>query len=223
MISGRRECTAVLLTLLAWWSWAGCAHGQESEINIVGLSEGKAVVAIGTNGKPKVVRDGERLPNGAKLVKAMPDSAVFEIDGKRRTLTMASRVSAGPSSGGGGGRVTLVADGQGHFVTVGSINGASVRFLVDTGATLISIGLSDARRIGLEYLKGEQGFSRTANGVAKVYKVRLDTVKIGDITLNGVDALVHEADLPWALLGMSFLNRVEMMRQGDDLTLVKRY
>jgi aspartyl protease family protein len=88
---------------------------------------------------------------------------------------------------------------------------------------MISMGVGDARRIGVDYLKGEQGFTRTANGVARVYKIRLDTVKVGDISLNGVDALVHETDLPWALLGMSFLNRVEMNRRGDNLTLVKRY
>jgi aspartyl protease family protein len=137
-------------------------------------------------------------------------------------MTMDNHVSStAPASS--GSRVTLIADERGHFVTIGSINGASIRFLVDTGATMISLSVSDARRIGLDYLKGEQGFTRTANGVARVYKLRLDTVKVGEITANGVDALVHDTDLPWALLGMSFLNRVDMNRQGDNLTLVKRY
>lgn len=218
MLRGRRECRAVLLALLCW---SACAGAQEQEIDIVGLSQGRAVI-VGPNGKPKVYRDGDTLPNGARLIKATPESALFEIDGKRRTLKMGSHVStATPTSG--AARVTLIADERGHFVTLGSVNGASVRFLVDTGATMISMGVGDARRIGLDYLKGEQGLSRTANGVARVYKVRLDTVKVGDISINGVDALVHETDLPWALLGMSFLNRVEMNRQGDNLTLVKRY
>jgi aspartyl protease family protein len=218
MLRRSRECRAVLLALLCW---SACAGAQEQDIDIVGLSQGRAVV-VGANGKPKVYRDGDTLPNGARLIKATPESAVFEIDGKRRTLTMGNHVStATPSSG--AARVTLIADERGHFVTTGSVNGASMRFLVDTGATMISMGIGDARRIGLDYLKGEQGFSRTANGVARVYKVRLDTVKVGDISINAVDALVHETDLPWALLGMSFLNRVEMNRQGDNLTLVKRY
>jgi aspartyl protease family protein len=59
--------------------------------------------------------------------------------------------------------------------------------------------------------------------VARVYRVKLDTVKLGDITLNNVDALVHETEMPFVLLGMSFLNRVEMNRTGTDLTLTKRY
>ncbi|HEU5282933.1 MAG TPA: TIGR02281 family clan AA aspartic protease [Burkholderiales bacterium] len=222
MFSGRRECRAAVLALLCWSACAAAqGQGQGQDIDIVGLSQGRAVI-VGPNGKPKVYRDGDTLPNGARLIKATPESALFEIEGKRRTLTMGSHVStATPASG--AARVTLIADERGHFVTAGTVNGASMRFLVDTGATMISMGVGDARRVGIDYLKGEQGFTRTANGVARVYKVRLDTVRVGDITLNGVDALVHETDLPWALLGMSFLNRVEMNRQGDNLTLVKRY
>ena len=218
MFSTIRECRAVLLSLLCW---AGSLAAQDADINIVGLSQGRAVV-VGANGKPKVYRDGDTLPDGARLIKATPESALFEIGGKRRTMTMDNHVSStAPASS--SSRVTLIADERGHFVTIGSINGASIRFLVDTGATMISLSVSDARRIGLDYLKGEQGFTRTANGVARVYKLRLDTVKVGEITANGVDALVHDTDLPWALLGMSFLNRVDMNRQGDNLTLVKRY
>jgi aspartyl protease family protein len=218
MFSGSRKCRAAILTLLCW---SACALAQERDIDIVGLSQGRAVI-VGPNGKPKVYRDGDTLPNGARLIRATPESALVEIDGKRRTLTMGNHVStATPASG--AARVTLVADERGHFVTLGTVNGASMRFLVDTGATMISMGIGDARRIGLDYLKGEMGYSRTANGVARVYKVKLDTVKVGDISLNGVDALVHDAELPWALLGMSFLNRLEMTRQGDNLTLVKRY
>jgi aspartyl protease family protein len=218
------ECRSVFLALLCpllLWL-AAPAAAQEDGIDIVGLSQGRAVI-VGANGKPKVYRDGDTLPNGARLIKATPEAAVFEIGGKRRTLTMGSSRFAAATPASGAARVTLIADERGHFVTVGTINGASIRFLVDTGATMISLGVNDARRIGLDYLKGEQGFTRTANGVARVYKLRLDTVKIGEITASGVEALVHETDLPWALLGMSFLNRVEMTRQGDNLTLVKRY
>jgi aspartyl protease family protein len=94
---------------------------------------------------------------------------------------------------------------------------------VDTGASLISMGVSDARRIGLNYLQGQPGLSNTANGVVQVYRVKLDTVRLGDITLNNVDAVVHGSDMPWVLLGMSFLNRVQMSRAGDELKLVKRF
>jgi aspartyl protease family protein len=187
----------------------------------VGLSQGRAVI-VGPNGKPKVYRDGDTLPNGARLVRATSESALVELNGKRSTLRIGTHVStATPASS--GGRVTLTADARGHFETIGTINGASVRFLVDTGASMISMGIDDARRVGIDYLKGQKGFSNTANGVAPVYRVKLDTVKVGEITLNGVDGLVHESSMPFVLLGMSFLNRLEMNRQGDSLTLVKRF
>ena len=220
MIAGRRECTAVLLAMLLL---AGAPPGlaQQQELDVVGLSQGRAVI-VGPNGKPKVYRDGDTLPNGARLVRATSESALVELNGKRSTLRIGTHVStATPASS--GGRVTLTADARGHFETIGTINGASVRFLVDTGASMISLGIDDARRVGIDYLKGQKGFSNTANGVAPVYRVKLDTVKVGEITLNGVDGLVHESSMPFVLLGMSFLNRLEMNRQGDSLTLVKRF
>ncbi len=219
MAGKRRECKSLLLTLLLL---TALAHAQEDEISVVGLSQGKAVVVLGANARPRVLRDGESLPNGARLIKATPESAVFEIDGKRRTIAMGNHVSAAPPSA-GSGQVILSADERGHFVTTGTINGGTVRFLVDTGATMISMGRGDAHRVGINYLKGQKGLSNTANGVAPVYKVKVDTVRVGDITLNNVDALVHDQDLPWVLLGMSFLNRVEMRREGGNLTLIKRY
>lgn len=216
-----RECRPVLLALLLMLQ-GSTAYAQDSEINVVGLSQGKAVVTLGANPRPRVLRDGDSLPNGARLIKATPESAVFEVNGARRTMTMGNQVSATtPSSG--NGQVILTADERGHFVTSGTINGGTVQFLVDTGATMISIGRGDARRVGIDYLQGRRGMSNTANGMAPVYQVKVDTVRIGDITLNNVDALVHDQDMPWVLLGMSFLNRVEMRREGENLTLIKRF
>ena len=71
--------------------------------------------------------------------------------------------------------------------------------------------------------KGERGYASTANGPAAVYKVRLDSVRVGDISITDVEALVHDGNaLPLVLLGMSFLNRVEMRRDGQTMTLIKR-
>jgi aspartyl protease family protein len=221
MTRKRRECKPVLLALLLSLL-ATAVHAQEDEINVVGLSQGKAVVTLGASPRPRVMREGDSLSNGIRLIKATPESAVFEINGQRRTITMGNQVSAAaPSSG--SGQVILTADERGHFVTTGTINGGTVQFLVDTGATMISMGRSDARRVGIDYLKGQRGLSNTANGVAPVYKVKVDTVRIGEITLNNVDALVHDQDMPWVLLGMSFLNRVEMRRDSSNLTLIKRF
>ena len=80
-----------------------------------------------------------------------------------------------------------------------------------------------AARLGIDYRKGQTGMVNTANGLAPVYRVQLNTVRIGDIELTQVDASVHESGLSFALLGMSFLNRTEMRREGQQMTLTKRY
>jgi aspartyl protease family protein len=99
-----------------------------------------------------------------------------------------------------------------------------VQFLVDTGATTITLPSAEARRLDINYLGGQRGYTQTANGRAAAYRVSLDTVKIGDITLHAVEAIVLEGDgLKIALLGMSFLNRTEMRRDGQALTLIRRY
>jgi aspartyl protease family protein len=123
-----------------------------------------------------------------------------------------------------GNSVTLTADGRGHFVTTGTVNGTSVRFLVDTGATSVVLSSADAQRVGIKYLDAPRTVSQTANGPVMVYRVKLDTLKVGDIEISNVDAIVAEGDrLPIALLGMSFLNRMEMRREGQTMTLINRF
>jgi aspartyl protease family protein len=82
---------------------------------------------------------------------------------------------------------------------------------------------NDAVRLGIDYRKGRPGMIHTANGPAPAWRVKLDSVRVGGIVLQNVDALVLEQGLDVALLGMSFLNRVEMFRSGDSMTLKRRF
>ncbi|MBC7944946.1 MAG: TIGR02281 family clan AA aspartic protease [Burkholderiales bacterium] len=208
---------ALLFCQIIWPAPAGA-----TEVNVIGLTSGKAVVTI-NGGKARTLSAGETGPDKVKLISATSEAAVFEIGGARQTLRMGQSISANFAPT-GVASVTLVADGRGHFLPSGSINGRSVKFLVDTGATMISMSNSEAKRLGVNYLQGETGYSSTANGVVPVYKIKLDSVKVGDILLNNVDGLVHEGNnLDIVLLGMSFLNRVEMRRDGNNMTLIKRY
>jgi aspartyl protease family protein len=193
-----------------------------TEVDVVALTSGKATLVI-DGGKPRTLRAGESGAGGVKLIRADSESAIVEIGGKRRTLRMGEHIS-GNAPASDRASVTLISDSSGHFITTGTINGATVRFMVDTGATMVSMGVDDARRAGINYLAGERGYSQTANGAAPVYRVKLDNVRLGDITISNVDGLVHEtANLPLVLLGMSFLGRLEMKHQGDSLTLVRRF
>jgi aspartyl protease family protein len=195
------------------------AHG--ADVGLAGLFPGKTLLTI-NGGPPRIVPLGVKTEEGVKVISIDGETATIEVDGKKRVLRVGQNV-ASQSSGSGPAKAVLTADGRGHFVTTGIINGNSVRFLVDTGASTVALGAGDARRIGIDVSKGKVGYTQTANGVTQVSLVKLDTGKVGDIVLNNVDATVHQHDLPITLLGMSFLNRMEMQRDGDTMTLKKRY
>jgi aspartyl protease family protein len=210
----------ITAVLLAFLSLAAPASAQE--VSVVALFPDKAMLTI-DKGKPRTLRTGETF-NGVTLVSADSESAVISIKGKKQRLKIGEGAYSTETVRTDRATTTLIADRNGHYVTIGSINGASVRFMVDTGATMVSMGVDDARRAGVNYLAGVRGYAQTANGVAPVYKVKLDSVKVGDIILTNVDGIVHEsAALPVVLLGMSFLGQLQMRNEGDSLTLTKRY
>jgi aspartyl protease family protein len=199
---------------------ASSAHA--TEVNVVGLFNGKAMVSI-NGGKHRVMAAGETSPEGVKLIGADSATAVLEIDGKRQSLGMGKSASIPSANGGGNQSALLAADIRGHFVTTGNINGTSARMMVDTGASMVSMGKDEAKRLGISYLNGERGMVSTANGVIPAYRVTLDTVQVGGITLNQVDGLVQESNMPYVLLGMSFLKRLEIKQDGTNMTLLKKY
>lgn len=190
------------------------------DVNVVGLFPNKAVVQI-DGGKLQTLSVGQKTIEGVVLVSVERDGATFDIQGQRMVLGLGlARMKASTSAA----SVRMTADGRGHFVTVGQVNGTPIRFAVDTGATFISLPAGEARRLGLDYRKGQKTMMNTANGGALAYRIKLDTVQVGDITLNAVDAVVMEGDgLAVALLGMSFLNRMDIRREGEIMTLTKRY
>jgi aspartyl protease family protein len=201
--------------LLVWTSAAA------TDVTVAGLFPNKAVVQI-DGGTLQTLTVGQKTSTGVTLMSVDRDSATFDIQGKRATLRMGQlHVSRSTSSG---ASVVLNADTRGHFVTDGQINGVPIRFIVDTGATVISIPASEARRMALDFRNGQIVMMNTANGTAPAYRIKLDTVRVGDVSVNNVDAVVMEgASLKAALLGMSFLNRMDMKRAGDIMTLTKRY
>ena len=194
--------------------------GFTADVALVGLIGSKAIVVI-DGAAPRTLAPGKKTAEGVLLLGVEKDAARFEIDGKQITLHMGRAYSAASPAK---QSVTLKADARGHFVTMASINGGSVRVLIDTGATLVALPATEAKRLGINYLKGERGRMQTANGVATAYRVKLDTVRIGGVTVNNVDAVVGENDaMGVTLLGMSFLNRMQMQRDGQSMTLTKRY
>jgi aspartyl protease family protein len=166
---------------------------------------------------------GVPTPDGVKLLAIDGQSADFEVDGRRQRLTIGQQsVSAGRDTD-ASNTITLTADPSGHFFASGTVNGAPMRFIVDTGASTVALGKSDAIRANVDYQNGQLGAVMTASGLARVWRVKLNSVRVGTVILSNIEATVHENDLPIALLGMSFLNRMEMKRDGVTMVLKKRY
>ncbi|MBK8523104.1 MAG: TIGR02281 family clan AA aspartic protease [Betaproteobacteria bacterium] len=192
-----------------------------AEVGVAGVFPGKALLVV-DGGAPQAVAIGTTTPEGVKVLAIDGEVVTLRVSGEKRTLRVGQHVVSQKTQD-GRQETTLAADSRGHFYAGGSVNGRSVRFLVDTGATMVSLGAGDASRVGIDWGKGQPGLSQTANGQARVWKVRFDTVRVGEVTLHGVDGLVHEGDMPVALLGMSFLSRMEIRNEGSHMTLKKRF
>jgi aspartyl protease family protein len=189
------------------------------KIVVLGLFRDRAILSV--DGVQRVLTAGETSPEGVLLISADSSAAVLEIDGTRNSYSLGSHITAEFTAPARGSTVLIAPDGQGMYRVNGSINGFQVAFIVDTGATLIAMNRSDAARIGIDYrIDGEESRAATASGVDRVYLVTLDLVRVGDIELEDVPAAVHDGDFPLViLLGNSFLNRVDLQREGRLLEI----
>jgi aspartyl protease family protein len=208
------------ITIMIAAGGLACTHAWATSVSVVGLFKDKAIVTI-DGSKPRTLSVGQTF-QGVKLVAADSGSASFDVEGKRRTLTMGQSFAGGAATA-ARQSVSLTADARGHFAAAGSLNGYPVTFMVDTGATAIAINAAEAKRIGLDYKAGQAIGVGTAAGVVPAWRVKFNIVKVGGITLNQVDGMVVESGLNVPLLGMSFLNRMEMRRDGETMTLIQRY
>ncbi len=214
----RNITSALLASALLFLGTA--AHAQS--VALAGMLGSKALLVVnGTT--PKTVAVGE-THEGVKVISTSGDQAVVEQNGKRNTLRVGEApVNMGASkTGGKGNRIVLVAGTGGHFMTAGQINGRAVQFMVDTGATSVAMGAQDAERAGVNFKAGQPVMMSTANGNVQGYRIRLDSVRVGDVEVFGIDAVVTPQPMPYMLLGNSFLTRFQMLRENDQMTLTKR-
>lgn len=201
--------------------WLPCV-GAVERIDARGLFRDRALLEI--DGRQRMLRAGQTSPEGVMLVSATSKQAVIEVNGVRRTLELGGRIGGNfgvPRSR----SLRIVRTGNGMYVTTGSVNGYPVRFLVDTGATLVSMSAVEARRLGIDYrVVGEKARSRTASGIAPIWIVNLERVKVGEIELTNVAGAVHDGAFPQtALLDMSFLGQLDMTRSGGALLLEQKF
>ena len=206
---------AIILLLLPT---AGFAL-ETLSILVVGLMRDQAVVQI--NGRQHVLKTGQSSPEGVALLQANSESAVLQFNGQTGSYPLGSQF---------GGEMppptelpsVSIWPTNGMYLTNGSVNGYPVDFLVDTGASAIALNAATAQRLGLDFRRAPQVSVSTASGQEMAYDIMLDEVRLGAITLNNIRALVIDGAEPArALLGMSFLNQLDMQRRGDRLELIK--
>jgi aspartyl protease family protein len=190
-------------------------------VALSGVMGNRALLVI--DGQPQMLAVGASA-KGVKLLELRGEEARVERDGKSLTLRVGGApVSMGAAARAGAGReIVMTASSGGHFITDGAINGRAVRFMVDTGATTIAMGVADAERLGINWKNGERGLASTANGVIATYRVNLASVRVGDVEVNNVDASVSQSGMPYVLLGNSFLTRFSMRRDNDVMRLERR-
>lgn len=210
-----------LLLIIAFQANAQEQTQKVKHVSVQALFIGKAMVNI--DGERRVLSVGKPSPESVVLISATSNKAVLEVNGKQGTYLLGSDVSTNFSP-----LIETVEqvfpDNMGMYTTVGSINGLPVKFLVDTGATLIAMNEQQAKRLGIDFrLTGKTTQVVTASDVKRAYQVKLKAVKLGKIMLRNVDAVVMEGPQPEiALLGMSFLGRLKMENSGRLMVLKQR-
>jgi len=198
---------------------AACGAQAQVKVGFSGLMGDRALLVI--DGQPRVLGIGSSS-GGVRLIALSPTQAEVEVKGQRRTLALTSGHAGGDTAPAGGSEIVLAAGLGGHFTTPGRINGRQVQFMVDTGASVVTLSESAAVRIGLDYQRGQRIEARTANGSVFGHLVTLDTLRVGDVELVNVQAAVLPASMEHVLLGNSFLSRFQMRRDNDILRLVRR-
>ncbi len=214
----RHRC---LIAALLWAIAQPPAWAQT--VALTGLMGQRALLMI-DDAPPAVIAPGETR-QGVTLISVSGDRALIEIRGQRQSLRVGEVPVSVAARGGpaAGSQVVLTAGPGGHFIGSGRINGSSVQFLVDTGATQVSMSAQEADRIGLQYRSGTPMVLNTANGAVAGYQVHLDSVRLGDVEVFNVPAIVTATPMPYVLLGNSFLTHFQLKRENDLLTLDKRF
>ena len=210
-------CNTALGALLL--ACASASMAQQAAL--AGILGTKALLVI-DGGTPRSVAAGEAV-GGVKVVSVGSEHVVLEIGGKRHQLQMGDTpLNIGAAGGGASQRLVLRADRNGHFVNSGFINGKMMRYMIDTGASVVTVGRGDAERMGLDFEKGSPVLVSTVNGNARGWRISLANLRVGDIEMRNIDAVVVPESMPYVLLGNSFLNGFQMNRVNDEMVLEKR-
>lgn len=221
-VSWMKRLTLFILTVFLWTCGYELAVADIPRVVVLGLFKDRAIVKI--DDKQHTLKAGKSGVKGVKLISASSTEAVLEVAGERQTFYMGSDIGT-PIAGPDKSEVTIMQDRHGMYLADGQIQGHATKFIVDTGATYVSINRDLAKQLGIDYQKeGEKSRAVTASGTVDAYRVKLRDVTVGEIKLQDVDALVVDnAEPRKPLLGMSFIKRVDMRHEDSMLVLTKKW
>lgn len=204
-------------TLLAALVLTLATAAQAQSVSLAGRMGERALLVV--NGTPYTVAVGATAA-GVKLLRWQGDEAEVDVPGGRLRLRVGGTpAQLGVSNAPPAREIVMTAGSGGHFTPEGAVNGRAARFLVDTGATLVAIGVDEAARLGLDLSGATRGVSQTANGPVPVQVIVLDRVRVGAVEVSNVGAVIVPQTMPFILLGNSFLSRFQMRRDNDVMQL----
>jgi len=209
-----------LLVAAALLCVAGAAAAQS--VTLAGSMGSKALLVI--DGQPHTLAVGQSAL-GVTLLQLGDGQAQVQRAGSTATLRLGgapARLAGTPQATTTAQEIVLPVGLGGHFMSSGAINGRPVQFMVDTGATVVALSQAEAERIGLAWRDAPRAVTQTANGTVPVHRISLNAVRVGEVEVNNVEAIVMPAQMPYVLLGNSFLGRFQMRRDNDLLRLERR-
>jgi aspartyl protease family protein len=194
----------------------------QTNIQVRGLFKGSAVLEIG--GKQQLLKVGKTSPEGVTLLAADPRKAIIEVDGEKHTLGLSKLISSSYQLT-EKREVPIPINRASQYKTTAEINGRRVPVLIDTGANTIALSSVVAKQIGINYPIGKPSTRvSTASATMPAYSVRLDSVDVGGIRANNIDAVIIEGDHPRiTLLGMTYLKHVNLREEGGIMYLKSKY
>jgi aspartyl protease family protein len=195
-------------------------HEQASLVRAVGIM---VLLAVGLIATPRLNLKGTMkyaviwLLIGLAILTAYTLRDDFMTIGKR----LGSEIAPSVAVESGSGAITLKRSRDGHFRVSAQVNGTPVQFLIDTGASVVTLSKGDAARAGIDPSKLDYNRQfQTAGGTAWGASVRLERVTLGSIGVNDIKAAVIDSTLASSLLGMSFLERLGSYAvEGDTMTM----
>ncbi|MEM7194898.1 MAG: TIGR02281 family clan AA aspartic protease [Pseudomonadota bacterium] len=222
----RTKCLAIFSLAIALSSALSTSNSAAESLQLIVTGEDRAIVLLGTE-RIILTPSADRHPR-VTLIEATSDAAIVEVDGKRVTLSPGNDTAAvfaeqyEPAET-GDETLTLWADSTGFFYANGRVNNRPIRFLVDTGANTVTFSSRQADGLGLDYEKGESGYASTASGVTPMKTFKVNEISIEHIKLYNVRVTVIPGAFPdIPLLGGTFLNKLNMVREGNKMELTKR-